>query len=38
VQGLDSFQAFIAGAKEIHEQPATFAKPELIGDYRTLDE
>jgi hypothetical protein len=38
VQGLASFQAFIAGAKEIHEQPATFTKPELIGDYRTFDE
>jgi hypothetical protein len=37
VQGLASFQAFIAGAKEIHEQPATFTKPELIGDYRTFD-
>src|SRR5438105_3390487 len=38
VQGLDSFQAFIAGAKETHEQPAAVAKPELIGDYRTFDE
>ena len=38
VQGLASFQAFIAGAKEIHEQPATFTKPELIGDYRTFAE
>ena len=38
VQGLTSFQAFIAGAKEIHEQPATFTKPEPIGDYRTFDE
>ena len=38
VQGLASFQAFIAGAKEIHEQSATFTKPELIGDYRTFDE
>ena len=38
VQGLNSFQAFIAGAKEIHEQPATFSKPELIGDYRTFDD
>ena len=37
VQGLASFQAFIAGAKEIHEQPATFTKPDLIGDYRTFD-
>ncbi len=38
VQGLASFQAFIAGAKEIHERPATFTQPELIGDYRTFDE
>ena len=38
VQGLDSFQAFIAGAKEIHEQPAAFTQPELIGDYRTFEE
>jgi hypothetical protein len=38
VQGLDSFQAFIAGAKEIHKQPATFTQPELIGDYRTFDD
>jgi quinol monooxygenase YgiN len=37
VQGLASFQAFIAGAKEIHERPATFTKPELIGNYRTFD-
>ena len=36
VQGLASFQAFIAGAKEIHEQPATVTQPELIGDYRTF--
>jgi hypothetical protein len=38
VQGLASFQAFIAGAQEIHEQPATFTQPELVGDYRTFDE
>ena len=38
VQGLASFQAFIAGAKEIHEQPATVTQPELIGDYRTFKE
>jgi hypothetical protein len=37
VQELTSFQAFIAGAKEIHEQPATFTQPELIGDYRTFE-
>ena len=38
VQGMDSFQAFIAGAKEIHEAPAAFSQPELIGDYRTFNE
>ena len=37
MQGLASFQAFIAGVKEIHDQPATFTQPELIGDYRTFD-
>jgi hypothetical protein len=37
MQGLASFQAFIAGAKEIHEQPAAFTQPELIGDYRTFE-
>ena len=37
-QGLASFQAFIAGAKENHEQPATSTQPELIGDYRTFDD
>jgi hypothetical protein len=37
VQGMASFQAFIAGAKEIHEQPATVTQPELIGDYQTFD-
>jgi hypothetical protein len=38
VQGLDSFKAFVAGAKEIHEQPATFSESELIGDYRTFSD
>src|SRR5437868_74910 len=37
IQGLASFQAFIAGAKEIHEQQATVTQPELIGDYRTFN-
>ena len=37
VQELASFQAFVAGAKDRHEQPATFTQPELIGDYRTFD-
>lgn len=36
VQGLASFQAFVAGAQDRHEQPATFTRPELIGDYRTF--
>lgn len=38
LQGLDSFKAFVAGAQDRHEQPATFTEPELIGDYRTFDE
>jgi quinol monooxygenase YgiN len=38
VQQLDSFKAFVAGAEDRHEQPATFAQPELIGDYRTFDD
>ena len=29
VQGLDSFKAFVAGAEDRHEQPATFTQPEL---------
>jgi hypothetical protein len=37
VQGLESFKAFVAGAEDRHEQPATFGKPELVGDYRTFD-
>jgi hypothetical protein len=37
VQQLASFQAFVTGAKDRHEQPATFTQPELIGDYRTFD-
>jgi len=36
VQVLDSFKAFADGAEDRHEQPATFAQPELIGDYRTF--
>jgi hypothetical protein len=35
---LSSFQAFVDGAQDRHEQPATFAEPELIGDYRTFGE
>ena len=38
VQELDSFQAFVTGAEDRHEQPATFTQPELIGDYRTFDD
>ena len=37
VQGLDSFKAFVAGAKDRHEDPATVTQSELIGDYRTFD-
>lgn len=36
VQALPSFKAFVAGAAERHEQPATPTQPELIGDYRTF--
>jgi len=38
VQELSSFQAFVAEAKDRHEQPAAFSQPELIGDYRTFDD
>jgi hypothetical protein len=38
LQGLDSFKAFVAGAEDRHEQPATVSKPELIGDYRTFED
>ncbi|MFZ0381459.1 MAG: hypothetical protein WCD11_30375 [Solirubrobacteraceae bacterium] len=34
LQQLPAFQAFVAAAS--HEQPAAFAEPELIGDYRTF--
>lgn len=36
LQQLPSFQAFVSGAPDRHEQPATFAEPVLIGDYRTF--
>jgi hypothetical protein len=36
VQEMASFQAFVARAKDRHEQPASFMQPELIGDYRTF--
>jgi len=38
VQALDSFKAFVAGAEDRHEQPATSAQAELIGNYGTFDE
>jgi hypothetical protein len=38
VRELGSFQAFVAGAEDRHEQPATFTQPELIGDYGTFDD
>jgi hypothetical protein len=38
VQALASFKAFVAGAEDRHEQPATSIQPELIGHYRTFDD
>jgi hypothetical protein len=38
VQELASFHAFVAGAKDRHEQPADVIQPKLIGDYRTFDD
>ena len=38
LQALSAFQAFVAGAADRHEQPATFKQFELIGDYRTFDD
>jgi hypothetical protein len=38
LQQLSSFQAFVAGAEDRHEQAAAFAQPKLIGDYRTFDD
>ena len=38
LQKLPSFQAFVAGAEDRHEQAATFVAPELIGNYQTFDE
>jgi hypothetical protein len=37
LQELASFQAFVSGAQDRHEQAATFSEPELIGDYRTFE-
>jgi len=36
LQQLPAFQAFITAARDLHEQPASFTGPELIGDYRTF--
>ncbi len=36
LQQLPAFQAFIAALQDLHERPATFTEPELIGDYRTF--
>lgn len=36
LQQLPAFQAFITAAQDLHERPATFTEPELIGDYRTF--
>ena len=38
LQRLSAFQAFVAGAADRHEQPATFKEFELIGAYRTFDD
>lgn len=38
LQELSSFKAFVAEAADRHEQAATFAQPELIGDYRTFED
>jgi hypothetical protein len=38
VQGLPSFQAFVNGAEDRHEQPASVTQPDLIGDYRTFEQ
>ncbi len=37
LQQLSAFQAFLAGAADRHERPATFTEFELIGAYRTFD-
>jgi hypothetical protein len=38
LQQLPSFRAFVSGAQDRHEHPATFTEPELIGDYRTFEQ
>jgi hypothetical protein len=37
LQRLPAFRAFVAGAADRHEQPATFGEFKLIGGYRTLE-
>ena len=38
LQQLPAFQAFVTGAADRHEQPATVKEFELIGAYRTFDD
>jgi hypothetical protein len=38
LQQLSAFQAFVAGAADRHQQPATFKEFGLIGAYRTFDD
>ena len=38
VQELPSFRAFVDGAEDRHEQPASFTRPELIADYGTFND
>jgi quinol monooxygenase YgiN len=35
LQQQPAFQAFVAGAADRHQQPATFRQFELVGSYRT---
>jgi hypothetical protein len=37
LQQLPSFQSFVTGAADRHQQPATFKEFELIGSYRTFE-
>ena len=38
LQQLSAFQAFVDGAADRHEQPATFKEFELVGAYRMFDD
>jgi quinol monooxygenase YgiN len=38
LQKLSAFQAFVTGAADRHEQPATVKEFELVGAYRTFDD